>query len=420
MKTSHRLFTFGFIISAATVTFATERIEMTYGGLQKMLETRSARIAASKVETEAAKSRTGYLTRSFLPSLSLQAAQENFKVGRGVEKTQPLYGAELNLNIYNAGRDSNESKLRDLNLEKKTVEQQRVTSEELQKVRNLFWDILFTQEKLKLLESTIKINGQNLGSADRRVRNGVATESDRVEFEMKAVELKRELSEAQFELIEDKNEMMIILNIPESSELAFPDVIAHEHEIDPLLKHSDKDHKYLYKENKLKAEASQLAAKNVNRSWWPKLDAFAAYNQYNEREKEFVDPKDRTETVLGVRVSMNLADGWEGRRESAALLKEAEALQTIANMQKRETEVHLKNEFAKLQLLHDQVHDAEQNIARADKYFKLTHSEYVRGVKNSPDVLGASDKIFEMKIKKFEIIRDFQNSKAHILSKIGK
>ena len=39
-------------------------------------------------------------------------------------------------------------------------------------------------------------------------------------------------------------------------------------------------------------------------------------------------------------------------------------------------------------------HNAEENIKRAERYYRLTQSEYNRGVKNSPDVLGASQRLF--------------------------
>ncbi|OYZ13487.1 MAG: hypothetical protein B7Y39_17580, partial [Bdellovibrio sp. 28-41-41] len=81
---------------------------------------------------------------------------------------------------------------------------------------------------------------------------------------------------------------------------------------------------------------------------------------------------------------------------------------------------HIENEVAELKLLHSQVHDAEENIVRAEKYYKLTQSEYARGVKNSPDMLSASEKIFEVKNKRLEILKDFNLKQAHVLAKINR
>jgi outer membrane protein len=108
------------------------------------------------------------------------------------------------------------------------------------------------------------------------------------------------------------------------------------------------------------------------------------------------------------------------RREAAALKKEAAADFERAAFRRREIEAHMENEFSELRFLHDQVHDAEANIARAERYYKLTQSEYARGVKNSPDVLGASEKLFDSRLKRIELIREFQVAKAHLLAKLGR
>lgn len=103
-----------------------------------------------------------------------------------------------------------------------------------------------------------------------------------------------------------------------------------------------------------------------------------------------------------------------------ALNKEAAADFERAEFKRREIEAHMENEVSELRFLHDQVHDAEDNIARAERYYKMTQSEYARGVKNSPDVLGASEKLFESRSKRIELIREFQVAKAHVLAKLGR
>ncbi|MFN7610167.1 MAG: TolC family protein, partial [bacterium] len=181
-----------------------------------------------------------------------------------------------------------------------------------------------------------------------------------------------------------------------------------------------KDHEFLFKENEIQASTTSLSAKSQSRTWWPKVDAYAAYNQFNEREEEFSQANDRTETVVGLRMTLSLSAGLESNSEASALNREAEAYKKLAEYQRKEVETHVETELSELRLRHDQVHDAAENIQRAARYYKLTQSEYTRGVKNSPDVLGAADKLFEMKHKRLEIIRDFQISKAHVLAKIGR
>jgi outer membrane protein TolC len=124
--------------------------------------------------------------------------------------------------------------------------------------------------------------------------------------------------------------------------------------------------------------------------------------------------------VIGLRVSLTLFDGLTAYRESSALKAESQAAEFDLAFQREDMLAHIHNELSELELLHSQVHDAEVNIKRAFRYYSLTQSEYSRGVKNSPDVLGAAEKLFDMKQKHLAIIRDFQIAKAHVLSKLGR
>ena len=123
---------------------------------------------------------------------------------------------------------------------------------------------------------------------------------------------------------------------------------------------------------------------------------------------------------MGIRLSLSLESAIQGNAEATALNSEAQAAKSEAKFMKREVENHIHSEMTELRLLHSLVHEAEENITRANRYYKLTQSEYSRGVKNSPDVLGASEKVFEANKRYLEILKDFQVSKTHILSKIGK
>lgn len=395
--------------------------EVRTGNLKELLDARNGRVAAAKLDFEAAQLRTDSLRRSFLPSLELHGAQESFASGTQARKSQPTFGAEVKVNVFNGGRDRIKSEVRDLTVEKKSLEHKRVEAEELEKVRLLLWQILYVQEKETLLKATLAVNAQNLTAAQRRIRSGIATDSDRFEFEMNEVELKREMEALRLQLEREKAALSLLLGLEgQVGSLKFPEKLNHEHDFEETLAHSARDHAFLYRQSEILATQLRLSAKESARDWWPKVDLFAAYTQHNEREKDHPSAIDRTESIVGARVSIQLASGLDGQREAAAILQESKAADLIAAYSKREVEVHIKGELAQLKFLHGQIHEADENIKRAERYYKLTQSEYVRGVKNSPDVLGASEKLFDMQHKRLEITRDFQFAKAHVLAKLGK
>ncbi len=392
-----------------------------YEDLKPMIESRNEKLRGKSKEYEGAKERQGALGRSFFPTVELYAAQENFEKGPLPRKSQPAYGAEARLNIYNGGRDQLESERRTLVAERKGYERALTLSTELSKAREAYWRVLYLRDYIDLLKEARLNTADSSKAAERRIKGGVATSSDRVEFEIHETELKREQERAVLEQQNHIRTLSVVLGFDDGISLDFPEVLKHEHDWESAINHTEVDHIFLVKPAELHARESEALATIQRRAWFPKLDAYAAYNQLNQREEEdFADASDRQESVLGVRMSMSFFDGLKGRREAAALSAESEAAKAEARYVHREVVAHLHGEIDELKLLHNQVHDAEANIGRAVKYYKLTQSEYARGVKNSPDMLGATEKLISIRHKRLEIIRDFQVSKSHVLAKIGK
>lgn len=409
--------TLGMAISVA----APAATPLSFASLKAFVESKNERVHGKKLEHEAAKYRRGSYARSYFPTAELYAAQESFKKGPLPRKSQPAYGAELRVNVFNGGRDLLEDERRTMVAERKRMEGVSTLAFELGRAREIYWTVLYLRDFTALLEGARRTSQESLKAAERRIKSGVATEADRVEFEIQDMDLKRELERATLELANQKRNLAVVLGLEADAGLEFPEVLAHEHDWEKALDHTEQDHEFLVKPLLLQAQEADVQARAQRRAWLPKLDAFAAYNQYNQREEDgFALARDRTESVVGLRLSMNPFDNFFSSRESAALVAEADAAMAQAAYGTREVENHLHGEIAELKLLHAQVHSAEENIQRAERYYRLTQSEYTRGVKNSPDVLGASEKLTLMRQRRLEIVRDFQIAKSHVLSKIGK
>jgi len=409
------------LLLVLSCAFAQSKMNLNSKDLKDLVETRNMRVKAKVEEHEGAVKREGYFARSFLPVAELHGAQEQFKKGPLPTKTQPTYGAEVRVNVFNGGRDRLEGKRRTLAAERKSYEGAHTVSTELGKARESYWHVIYLRDYIQLLKDARKNSSESLKAAERRIRSGVATETDRVEFQMQDIDLKRELERAELEQKNQIRSLMVLLGLNQETVLEFNEALGHEHDWQAAVKHTEEDHAFLIKPSELQAKEAEVQASIQRRAWLPKVDVFAGYNQFNQRTEEaYADASDRKESVLGVRLTMSLFEGLTGQSESDALTKEADAARAEATYTNQEVEAHLHGEIAELNLLHDQVHEAEENIKRAEKYFQLTKSEYSRGVKNSPDMLGATEKLIGIRQRRLEIVRDFQVAKSHVLSKIGR
>ncbi|UOF01902.1 TolC family protein [Bdellovibrio reynosensis] len=414
-----RLLTVLFAILIPSAAFA-QTVVVSSKNLRTLVETRNERVKAKEFEYQSAKLKVGSWARSYLPTLELYGAQESFKKGTAETKSQPTYGAALNMNLYNGGQDKLTEARHELASERKSYEKAVTLAEQLSEAQAIYWDILYRRDYLILVKQAQELNATNLKSAVRRIQSGVATETDRIEFEMRDIELKQILDEATLAQKNQINMLKLFLGYEEEASLQFSESLEHDHDWQGLIQHSEKNHDFLIKPVELLSEELKIEGKARQRYFLPKLEAYAAYNQFNQREEDPADEGERQETVIGLRLTMNLFDGFKSQRESSALKAEAQAIEMEARFKKRELDLHLHAEMEELNLLHGQVHDAEQNIKHSEKYFKLTQSEYARGVKNSPDMLSASEKLFATQVKMIEIIKKFQVAKAHLLAKLGK
>lgn len=414
-----RLLTFFTLIFISNFAFS-QRLQITSETLKGFVESKNDRVRAKNLEAQAASDREGIFARSFLPTVNISGAQESFKKGTQDSKTQPQYGAEVKINIFNGGKDWLEESKRRLTTQRKSYEKASTSAEQLAEAHSIYWEILYIRDHLAILKETQQINSNNLKSANRRIQSGVATETDRIEFEIKDVELRQQEDSLRLKMQTQIQHLKLLLGLETSKDLSFPEELVHEHNFHNLIKHTEKDHEFLVKPSEILAQELELENRMQKRNYWPKLEAFASLNQYNEREESAIEAAERRETIVGLRLSMNLFDGLSAQREAASLAALSKAADLEASFRKKDIENHIHSEMSELQLLHDQVHDAEENIKRSERYYRLTQAEYSRGVKNSPDVLSASEKIYDMKVRRIAIVKQFQVSKSHLLAKIGR
>lgn len=388
--------------------------------LRALIESGNQNYAARLGELKAAREREGALKRSFIPSIHVFAAQERFRHGDSAEKTEPTYGARISLPLYRGGLDRLEDRL--LTKKRENVENelklQRI--EFLSEARELFWQIRFNQEKKLALENSLKMNEAHRAAAERRIRSGVATQSDRLEFEMRGVELKQEKEQTEFQIRRDESLLRLVLGIPSGTPLKIESTYDHEHDWRKEVEHTPNDHEVFSRVFEVNSEILDLEAAKNRASLRPQISIFTEWQQMNDRAAEWLVGDDKTENVLGLRLDWSWDDIGQKRAESRALLIEAEAQNQRSKFEKDRIEAHVKTEIEELQLLHSQLHAAEEVIRSSESYERLTQNEYRRGVKNSPDVLGASEKLLASRLRYLEIIRNFQVARGHLLARLDR
>lgn len=405
-----------FIVLGASAARAEVAVDS--ANLRALVEAGNATVQAKRLDADAGEARRGSLGRSFLPQITAGAGGEHFRKGRDELRTQPEYGVEARVNLWNGGRDALTAEIRDLAAEGEKAALRRVTAEKLSDAYTLYWRALYLRDWVDTLKKARALNDDSLRAADRRIRSGVATRIDRLEFEMQAADLGRGLRAAELAYEIARDELALLLGVKEP--LALREKFEHGHDYEKDLTHAEGAMDYWTADARIAADRLAAESRRDARGFWPRVEAVAGYWQLTQLEEDPPDAADRTEAYVGLKLRLDLSAGFEEQREARAKRLEAEGLKLRSERDRRAMALHMRTELRELKRLHDQVHDFEENIGRAETYHRMTLSEYGRGVKNSPDVLGANLKLLEARQKRLESIRDFQIAKSHLKAKLGR
>ena len=398
-------------------TFLTLQAEvLNYSDLAPLVEGSNLHVKAGNDFYVAAERREGFLFRSLLPKVYVEGGYESFQRELFRHSSQPFAAAYAELNLFNSGRDYLESQIRSNETRISSAEQRQTLRDELLKAQSEFWQLLYLQELEKQLQEYSARNQKNLESAQRRIVAGSATQSDQMEFEMTRRIIAQDLAKTQTQIANSKQKLNILLGREPRAEFTLGN--APEPELEFASKQFTLDPKSL---SEVMVADSQAQIASLRRAqglrWWtPKLDVYAGAKQMNMRESDEFAADDRREYFVGAKVSFAIFDGGMAYTEARSEAAKARGLESKAIQSYRELSIDFENSKAELKQLGEQVAAASKDVEMAESFLARILGEYSRGVRSSSEVLSASDRSFEFRKRHSEIKRDFQVSKAKLLS----
>ena len=396
----------------STNVFAQGSGQLSYGELIDLVKNNNASVQSARLMVEASEKRTGHLLRSFLPNIKTFVGYENYTTSGLENRTDPYGGIEVSVNIFNFGRELAEENIRKAEYRQSQIASNIDFNSKLYEARQIYWKIVYHQELIKILEKARNKNNSLLKAANQRIKRGLTTETDRLEFDMYDTDL-----ETNIESIRHENKILKIalgkyLGVDvRTKEIGFA-AIPHDHDEDLIGEVFEKNSNLSVQ--MAEASHSLLRFKSLKaKKWWtPSVELYGGYAFYTARDRTFLDRADRDDTFAGVRLTMNLFDGNKSSSEFAAVA----AISAAAEARLKYIFEEELAEFAIIQEemkhAHELTHVSENKIKKGESYFKRTLEEYDKGVKNSLDALSALKRVVSFKAEYAKIRLDYQNKKA--------
>lgn len=356
------------------------------------------------------------ITRSlYYPELGIKTGAHSSGVGRA-DRVEGFGFAHAyaKMNIFNGGYDKDSVRLKTIEMDKKDDQAKALAEISVKRASIYFYTLLGFQKKKTILLDQKNVNETLHQVALNKKKAGITSESDALEFENKEIEIESDLylNEEEKTAVEKDTKAYFVLKddeIPSSYEGDFS-ITPVKKTLDELLQ-ATKNTNLKIQELSYDLIAAEQMAVRTRSGLLPKLDAEANYGILPKDQKKF---EDDYEWNAQITLTWPLFAGMSSvhERKSAVYKKEAKEVELVKEKQfiKADIETSLK----KLSFIQKRYGIEQKNLAQSQKYFDLTLGEYKRGVKNSPDMLTALDKLFQSKLKLNDLERDHNVTRAHL------
>jgi len=166
-----------------------------------------------------------------------------------------------------------------------------------------------------------------------------------------------------------------------------------------------------YQKANLDLDLAQFEKNEVTSDYKPSLDFSYSFGRLTPSEDSSAK---LNESKYAIQLTIPLFSGFETYNKTKA------ASANISSIEKNKKQ-QINNIQSEYNVLRGKIVESismynlvEKKITHLEKYFDLTLSEYKRGVKNSPDLVSATERLFGARKKKYELLKDLEILKARI------
>lgn len=405
---SSRIFTTGLILSFAFNAFANHPNEGSLA-LEPLIAEASAQnfeLKEAEASYRSAQARTRASYGRYLPSVSFEGGPLITRFNDDNNNGMTYYG-RVDWNLYRGGADSynfESYRLREQLEEKKFAALKAKVS---RAVSQVYYELLFLLESTAFKEKAIELNQEQMKLAKRKKTSGFTSSADVIEFELREATLNSDLQMINQQVLEKSRDLAVVLG---RKDLALPITAKGHLEQQVSIPSKEKFMRQIENGNfeianaKTEIQLSQRDLSVVRARYLPSLDLETRYGKFAVDER--VLPQANNYSVF-LRLSVPIFSGLETINETRALNATLVAKDTAATRVMVSSRATAENLFSLLQTISERISLEEKTLPKSETYYKITLDEYRRGVKNSPDMVVASERLLDARIRNLEFRRDF-------------
>lgn len=348
----------------------------------------------------------------FLPTLSAVGGWQKYTVDDPSESEKGYNGyLEGKLNIFRGFKDQSLSQRRAIELKIANIELEIKKREVRLELTRILGDMISLHKLQNILQEEFSVNKTQKQMAQKKVSAGLTSNIDNLEFELRENEIL--LEQKQIDQQHDENHQ----NLFKIAGTSFQDADLAQIDFSPdsvylnLDSKMNSDQNLEYQKANLNQSIADLERSEIKSDFLPNLDFTYAMGRITATEENSFK---LNESKYGVQLTIPLFSGLETyyKARSASLL--SQSLENTKNQIRNTVKADYESLITKMKELNYSYQINDKKILNTEKYYNLTLAEYKRGIKNSPDLVSATERYFSAKKKKLEILKSMELVKVKI------
>lgn len=378
--------------------------------LEKLLIEKSPALAATENEIKSKENILKSAHASYYPSLNAVGGWGENRVDNPIDTDKGYTGyLEGRFNLFNGFRDSSVTNQKDLDLQMAKLEHEQLQRNLKLKLIEAVGEMIYLHGLQEILATEEQITKEQKQMAARKVSSGLTSSVDNLEFDLREEEIRIQQRQINQQHLEAHQKLLQLFGTDiadrDLHDLHFSELVS----LRAVKQYKAEDNVEVQK-SQIQFELSKLEHKIIQGDFLPSLDFIYSYGRLTPSE----ETRNFNETNYRMQISIPLFSGFSTvHKENAALLESKSRKSTL--QQSAMDSLSLYNSLAeKMKELSDLYTINERKLKTSEKYFNLTVSEYKRGVKNSPDLVGATERWFSAQKRKPELLKELELTKAHL------
>lgn len=379
--------------------------------LEQMLKEKNQGLLALQLEMSAKERLATSAYSVYYPSLEAVGGWGDNRMADPSDREKGYFGyLDGRINLFRGFKDDSIVKQRNIAWQIAKLEYDKKWRELRQQLTEATSEMIYLHKLQDILTTEENITKQHKQMAAKKVASGLTSSVDNLEFDLREEELriqKRQIDQRH----EEAHQKLMQLLGEDIADSALTQLNYSPFEAASSAPAYSPEKNLELQRAQLNFELREQEKKEARSEFLPSVDFTYSFGRVTPSENS---PIEFNESLYAVKLSIPLFSGFDSWNKIKASRLNVDAQKSQSQQTRNDEKSRYDGLTAKMAELSDLYKINERKLVTSKKYFDMTVAEYKRGIKNSPDLVGATERWFSSQKTKYELLKELEITKSKL------